>query len=424
MIEVERNVIGIILKGLVDPVTLDLDEKHFSSIHGKKIWRAICFFSNKKMTPDLLLVTEYLEKNNPVNHNDMTWFGDLAQVIKEALPPSTAESHSLVIKQKWKERQVQTIGAEMAASQDVDINKYIKELMALNVTDKNYLHSFAQAADDALLEVEKVMEGESVTIPTGLTEIDNVMGGLHKSDLIIVAARSAMGKTAFLLNMAAANKTGAFVISGEQSRIQAAFRFFSIYGNVPNHLIRTGNIGNEEFGQISTAINMINESGGFIYDKSGPSISEIEAVTRQVYQDHGVSAVYIDYLQKIKHENPNLPPHQAIGEITMRLKDLARELDIPIVALAQVNRGVEKRDDKRPGMGDIKDSGTIEQEADSIITLYRDEVYNEDTTDRGTCEVNFKKNRHGGTGMVRVKWTAPTMRFDDLNSASNYRKQF
>lgn len=421
MIEIERNVIGIILKGLTDPVTLNLDEKHFSSIYGKRIWRAICFFTTKKMTPDLLLVTEYLEDNDPINEDGCSWFGDLANIVNESLPPSTAESHSRAIKDKWKERQVRSIGAEMAADTAADINKYIRELMELNTTDKKYLHTFAEAADDALLEVEKVMNGESVTIPTGLTEIDNVMGGLHKSDLIIVAARSAMGKTAFLLNMAAANKTGALVISGEQSRIQAAQRLFSIYGNVPNHLIRTGKIGNEEFGQISMAIKMINESGGFIYDKSGPSIGEIEAVTRQVYQDHGVSAVYIDYLQKIKHENPNLPPHQAIGEITMRLKDLARELDIPIVALAQVNRSVEKREDKRPNMGDIKDSGTIEQEADSILTLYRDEVYNEDTQDGGTCEVNFKKNRHGGTGMVRVKWTAPTMRFDDLNSLSHYR---
>lgn len=421
MIETERNIIGIILKGLVDPVTLNLDEKYFSSLYGKKIWRAICHFTNKKMTPDLIMVTEYLEDNSPLNEQGSSWFGDLATLAKESLPPSTAESHSRHIKEKWKVRQVKSIGAEMAADESADINKYIKELMTLNTTDKKYLHSFAEAADDALLEVEKIMAGESVTIPTGLSEIDKVMGGLHKSDLIIVAARSAMGKTAFLLNMAAANKTGALVISGEQSRIQAAFRLFSIYGNVPNHLIRTGDIGNEEFGQISMAINMINESGGYIYDKSGPRISEIESVVRQVYQDHGCSAVYIDYLQKIKHENESLPPHQAIGEITMRLKDLARELDIPIVALAQVNRGVEKRDDKRPGMGDIKDSGTIEQEADSILTLYRDEVYNEDTNDNGTCEVNFKKNRHGGTGMVRVKWTAPTMRFDDLNSASNYR---
>ena len=421
MIEIERNVIGIILKGLVDPVTLGLDEKHFSSIYGKRVWRAICFFTDKKMTPDLLMVTEHLEASDPINDNNSSWFGDLATLVKESLPPSTAESHCRAIKEKWKVRQVKSIGAEMSSDEGADINKYIKELMSLNTTDKKYLHSFAEAADDALVEVEKVMAGESVTIPTGLTDIDKVMGGLHKSDLIIVAARSAMGKTAFLLNMAAANKTGALVISGEQSRIQAAFRLFSIYGNVPNHLIRTGDIGNEEFGQISMAINMINESGGYIYDKSGPSISEIESVVRQVYQDHGCSAVYIDYLQKIKHENESLPPHQAIGEITMRLKDLARELDIPIVALAQVNRSVEKRDDKRPGMGDIKDSGTIEQEADSILTLYRDEVYNEDTPDRGTCEVNFKKNRHGGTGMVRVQWTAPTMRFNDLNCASNYR---
>ena len=421
MIETERNVIGIILKGLVDPVTLGLDEKYFSSLYGKKIWRAICHFTNKKMTPDLIIVTEYLENHDPINEGNSSWFGDLATLVKESLPPSTAESHCRVIKDKWKVRQVKSIGAEMASDEGADINKYIKELMSLNTTDKKYLHSFAEAADDALLEVEKIMAGESVTVPTGLADIDKVMGGLHKSDLIIVAARSAMGKTAFLLNMAAANKTGALVISGEQSRIQAAFRLFSIYGNVPNHLIRTGDIGNEEFGQISMAINMINDSGGYIYDKSGPSISEIESVVRQVYQDHGCSAVYIDYLQKIKHENESLPPHQAIGEITMRLKDLARELDIPIVALAQVNRSVEKREDKRPNMGDIKDSGTIEQEADSILTLYRDEVYNEDTSDGGTCEVNFKKNRHGGTGMVRVKWTAPTMRFNDLNSASNYR---
>ncbi|GAF82796.1 unnamed protein product, partial [marine sediment metagenome] len=111
---------------------------------------------------------------------------------------------------------------------------------------------------------------------------------------------------------------------------------------------------------------------------------------------------------------PRLPKHEQVGDIAMRLKELARELNIPVVALAQVSRKVESREDKRPLMGDIKDSGTIEQEADSILTLYRDEVYNEDSPDKGTCEVNFKKNRHGGTGLVRVQWSAPTMRFNDL----------
>jgi replicative DNA helicase len=419
MIDIENNIIGNVLKTFVDPTTLDLQEKHFSCSYGRGIWNAIEYHVARKITPDLITIADYLEKNHPDKViESWSWIGHLGLMAKESLPKSTVESHAKAMRTNWKVREVKNIGAEMANNDDADINKYIKDLMALNVTDKKYLHTFAEASDDALIEVEKVMAGESVTIPTGLSDIDKVMGGLHKSDLIIVAARSAMGKTAFLLNMAAANKTGPLVISGEQSRIQAAFRLFSIYGNVPNHLIRTGDIGNEEFGKISMAISKITESGGYIYDKSGPTISEVEAVARQVYQDSSCTAIYIDYLQKIKHENPNLPPHQAIGEITMRLKDLARELDIPVVALAQVNRSVEKRDDKRPGMGDIKDSGTIEQEADSILTLYRDEVYNEDTPDRGTCEVNFKKNRHGGTGMVRVKWTAPTMRFNDLSDRS------
>ena len=415
MIDIESNVIGLVLKALVEPVHLDLQEKHFSCDYGRSIWSAIEYHTARKVTPDLMTVCEHLDKVKPGGAMESwTWLSHLGKMVRESLPPSTAKDHANAIKTKWKVKQIKTIGHEMSADNNADINKYIKELMALNITDKNYLHTFAEAADAALIEVEKVMSGESVTVPTGLADIDKVMGGLHKSDLVIVAARSAMGKTAFLLNMAAANKNNPLIISGEQSRIQAAFRLFSIYGNIPNHLIRTGDIGNEEFGKISMAISEINKSGGYIYDKSGPSISQIESVARQVYQEHGTTAIYIDYLQKIKHENPNLPPHQAIGEITMRLKDLARELDIPIVALAQVNRGVEKREDKRPEMGDIKDSGTIEQEADSILTLYRDEVYNENTQDRGTCEVNFKKNRHGGTGMVRVKWTAPTMKFDDM----------
>jgi replicative DNA helicase len=200
------------------------------------------------------------------------------------------------------------------------------------------------------------------------------------------------------------------------SRIQAAQRLFSIVGNVPNHKIRTGDIDDIAFAQISSAIESINNNNGWIYDKSGPYMSEIESVARQVKHDHGCTAIYLDYLQRIKHENPKLPKHEQVGDIAMRLKELARELNIPVVALAQVSRKVEERADKRPEMGDIKDSGTIEQEADIILTLYRDDVYNKDSPDRNICEVNFKKNRHGGTGNVNVQWAAPTMVFNDLTN--------
>lgn len=419
MIDIEANVIGNVLKTLSDPATLDLSKNHFSCSYGKKIWAAIEHHVSRKITPDLMTISDYLEKTD-LNGSleSWTWMSHLGQMAKDSLPPSSVNGHAKVIRQKWKVRQIKTIGAEMSNDDDADINQYIKSLMELNTTEKNYLHSFADAADNALDEVEKVMQGESVTIPTGLTDVDKVMGGLHKSDLIIVAARSAMGKTAFLLNMAAANKTKPLIFSTEQSNVQAAFRLFSIYGNVPNHLIRTGEIGNEEFGRISAAITEINGSDGMIYDKSGPYMSEIESTAREVYHNHGCTAIYLDYLQRIKHENPKIPRHEQVGDIAMRLKELARELDIPVVALAQVSRKVEARENKRPDMGDIKDSGTIEQEADSILTIYRDEVYNEDSNDKGTAEINFKKNRHGGTGMIRVKWTAPTMRFTDMTTMS------
>ena len=404
---IERNIIGLCLTGQIDPLLTGLDEKHFSNFAHKQVWIAITSLCHRKLTPDIMTVANELP-------SDSDWFSVLAVMAKDNIGEFSASGHIKQIKKTWLSRELKNIGNEISNSDNADINHYIKKLMSLNTTDKKYSHTFSEMGSDALDEIENVMEGRSKPITTGINSIDKIMGGLHKSDLVIVAARSAMGKTAFLLNMVAANKHKPLLFSTEQSRIQAGFRFFSIFGNVPNHKLRTGDLNNEDYGRMSNAIPMINDCNGIIYDKSGPTMSEVEAAAREHHHNQGISAIYLDYLQRIKHENPSLPAHQAIGDIAMRLKELARELDVPVVALAQVSRKVESRDNKRPDMGDIKDSGTIEQEADSILTLYRDEVYNEDSPDRGTCEVNFKKNRHGGTGMVRVQWTAPTMKFNDL----------
>lgn len=407
---IEQNIIGMSLKGEIDPLSTGLLPEHFTNFALQEAWAMIVDVRIKKQIPDLITVYELLQKKNPT----VDWFVLLAQMQKESLPKITADGHIKKIKQNWVDNEIAKIGKEMSTSSEKDLNLYIKKLMSLNVTEKNYLHSFTQAADDAFIEIEKVINGEIKTVKTGLIDVDQIMGGLHNSDLIIVAARPAMGKTAFLLNMAAANENSPLVFSTEQSRIQAAQRFFSIYGNVPNHKIRTGDLDDDDFAMLTTAVAKISQSNGWIYDKSGPYMSEIEATAREVYQNHGCTAIYLDYLQRIKHENTKLPKHEQVGDIAMRLKELARELNIPVVALAQVSRKCEDRADKRPQMGDIKDSGTIEQEADSILTLYRDDVYNDDSADNGTCEIDFKKNRHGGTGMIRVKWTAPTMKFENL----------
>jgi len=411
---IESNIIGLCSKGLVDASTTGLNEDHFTSFYYKKIWRMIALLRSNKTLPDLITLSNALDEDD----SSIPWISIVGDCISNNIGESSLSAHVARIKSDWVKREVSRIGKEMIAYSEKTINDYITELMSLNSTDKKYIHTFEEMGQDALTSIEKTMAGELKPITTGLSGIDSVMGGLHNSDLIIVAARSAMGKTAFLLNMVAANMERPLLFSTEMSRIQAGYRFFSIYGGVHGHKLRTGEIGNEEFGRMSQAIPKMISSNGIIYDKSGPTMGEIEAVARECYHKNGITAIYLDYLQRIKHENPALPPHQAIGDIAMRLKELARELDIPVVALAQVSRKVEAREDKRPQMGDIKDSGTIEQEADIILTLYRDEVYFDDSPDRGTCEVNFKKNRHGGTGMVRVKWTAPTMTFNDMSEAS------
>ena len=406
---IERNIIGLVLTGQLDPSTTGLEEKHFPNFEDKKIWNAIQEITFKKLTPDTITVSELLP-------DDYNWFAALSVISRDNLGSFSASGHIKQMKENWRVKAVKDIGLEMQNSSETNVNHYIKLLMSLDTVEKKYLYSFEEAAEAAVDEIDRVMQGEVLTVPTGLTDVDKVMGGLHNSDLIIVAARPAMGKTAFMLNMAEANKNKPLIFSTEMSKVQAAQRMFSIVGNVANHKIRTGDITDEDFARISNAIVSINKNGGYIYDKSGPYMSEIESVARQVKHDHGCSAIYLDYLQRIKHENPRLPKHEQVGDIAMRLKELARELDVPVVALAQVNRKVEERTDKRPQMGDIKDSGTIEQEADIILTLYRDQVYNPETQDGGTCEVDFKKNRHGGTGMVRVQWVPQTMVFNDLTT--------
>lgn len=144
------------------------------------------------------------------------------------------------------------------------------------------------------------------------------------------------------------------------------------------------------------------------------SIGEIERLARRWKHEHGLTALYVDYLQRIKGVNPNAERWQQVGDNVMRLKELARELDIPVICLAQVNRACEERGNKRPGMGDIANSSEVEKEADQIMVLYRDEVYDENSTDKGTAEINYVKNRHGPTGVVRVRWQAPFMRFCNL----------
>ena len=295
------------------------------------------------------------------------------------------------------------------------------KIMNLGSETKNYDFSFDEMFRDTIEDALNQMEGnEQGKISTGIYDIDSQIGGFHNGDLIILAARPAMGKTALMINMAMGAGQGKKVgiMSGEQPKVQIGYRAFAIESGLAIGDLRK-EMTEQSYMQLSDAAAKLADKGGRIYEKPAPTIQDVCTKAREWKYKYKIDAIYIDYLQRIKATNTAVPKHEQVAEIAMTLKELARTLDIPIIALAQVNRSVESRPDKRPGTGDIKDSGVVEQEADQILTLYRDEVYFEDTDSRGIAEIDVKKNRHGATGCIRVEWIARCLKFKGLTENWN-----
>jgi len=294
------------------------------------------------------------------------------------------------------------------------IGAAISKLMNIDKSGAKYDHSFADVADVALASLERIYSGKSDSIKTGFKDIDNCIGGWHNSDLIIIPARPAMGKTAFMVNSFLKCDAKVGVISGEQGHEQIGVRSICIDGGISHQNFRRAQLSDDEHKRLEVASKEFSLANGRIYDKPAPTILDVEKIARQWVHKRGVQILFIDYAQRLDHENKKLSRLDKMSDIAMRLKELARTLNIPVIALAQVNRNCEQRPDKRPMMSDIADASAFEKEADIIFTLYRDEVYNEDTTDKGIIEANFEKNRHGSTGRVKLSWKGQTMQVGDF----------
>lgn len=254
-------------------------------------------------------------------------------------------------------------------------------------------------------------------ITTGFRDLNDLTNGLQNSDLIIVAGRPAMGKTAFSLNVALNasykdQKSVAF-FSLEMSSHQLAQRLLAGQAGVDSRKLRAGKFSMEEWQKLSGAAGVLNEMKFFIDDTPAINPLELRAKCRRLKREHGLDLIFVDYLQLMgatKGDNRE----QQISEISRSLKALAKELDVPIVALSQLNRGVEQRQDKRPLISDLRESGAIEQDADIIVFLYRDEVYNDNTPEPGVAEVIIAKHRNGPTGTIRLSFIKEYMLFKDL----------
>ncbi|HJB35271.1 MAG TPA: replicative DNA helicase [Candidatus Blautia merdipullorum] len=277
-----------------------------------------------------------------------------------------------------------------------------------------------QVVLNAIEKIEKASRNQgSVTgIPTGFIDLDYKTSGFQPSDLILVAARPSMGKTAFALNiaqyMAFRNNVTAAIFSLEMSKEQLVNRLLALESKVDSQNIRTGNLEDEEWAKLIEGANIIGNSHLIIDDKPGISISELRSKCRKYKMEHNLGIIFIDYLQLMTGSGRSESRQQEISEISRSLKALARELNVPVVALSQLSRAVEQRPDHRPMLSDLRESGAIEQDADVVMFIYRDDYYNKDSENKNIAEIIIAKQRNGPIGTVNLVWMPNYTKFVNM----------
>ncbi|MCK5685350.1 replicative DNA helicase [bacterium] len=431
--EAESAILGAILleNNCMGGATESLTPDSFYKIENKKIFSSMLSLYNKEQPIDLITLPEELKKSG-----DLEKIGGPAY-IRELLNllPTTAHFASYVSMVYDKNILRELISCatsiiENSYSQEADTRTILDESehvifsIAQNRTKKDFVQ-LKDVIHDTFDMIHELYENkEHITgVPTGYTEFDKMTSGLNKSDLVILAARPSMGKTAFALNVAenvAAAGHRVAIFSLEMSVQQLAMRLLSSVANVDAQKIRNGFIAADDWHPLTMAASKLMELPIFIDDSSSLTLMEIKNKARRLKSQHKIEVIIIDYLQLMHLGRKSESRQQEVSEMSRSLKSLARELDIPIVALSQLSRAVESRPNKRPMLSDLRESGSIEQDADIVIFLYRDEYYNDDSEMAGIAEVIIGKQRNGPVGTVKLQWDSDVARFGNLS----YRDDF
>jgi replicative DNA helicase len=433
-IEAEQAVLGAIFlqpSSLTLASELLIPEDFYRASH-QKIYNAMLELSDKGEPVDLVTVTSELADVNLLEEvGGVSYLSDLANSVPTA---ANIEYYGKIVEEKSILRRL--IRTATGIAQDgysredeveVLLNEAEKTIMA--VAQRKNAGAF-QNIKDVLVQTYDNIEllhdrkGDVTGIPTGFLELDKMTAGFQRNDLIIVAARPSVGKTAFALNIAqnVATKTdeNVAIFSLEMGADQLVMRMLCAEGNIDAQRLRTGSLTPEDWGKLTMAMGSLSNAGIYIDDTPGIRVSEIRAKCRRLKQESGLGMVLIDYLQLIQGSGRSDNRQQEVSEISRTLKELARELKVPVIALSQLSRGVEQRQDKRPMMSDIRESGSIEQDADIVAFLYRDDYYDKESENQNIIEIIIAKQRNGPVGTVSLafvkeynKFVNLEMRFDD-----------
>jgi len=335
---------------------------------------------------------------------------------------SAVVTYAELVRENWRRREAVQVGLELisaARAGEADaVDVAAGRLLALNAVVTACEYTGKQAMQQAWREVDRnyANGGKLPGITTGLSGLDEILGGWHDSDLTIIGGRPAMGKTAFLgglIEAAAGAGKRPGVISAEQPAVQLALRRLSLVSSVAATRLRNGQLEDEDWTRLQAGMTDAVARDMWIYDRSAVTLDELVGIARKWKHTHDIGCLFIDYAQRISV--PRADRISEVSQVARGMKNLARDLQIPVIALAQVVKAVDQRvGDKRPNAGDLANSDELTREADQILMLYRDEVYNRESPDKGMAEVLIEKNRHGPTGFKKVRFIDETMRFCDV----------
>ncbi len=428
----EQSVLGGLLldNQTWDSVSDKIIEEDFYRKDHKLIFRSIAQLAEKQEPFDVITLSELLETTNELE--DAGGLAYLAQLVTETTSAANIVSYANIVRDRSILRQLIHVGTDISDSAFNTEGRETSELLenaerqVFKIAEQRQrgqggFNSIKTLLAEAVDKIETLfeMEGDITGASTGFNDLDEMTSGLQPADLIIVAGRPSMGKTTIAMNMAeniaiSGDKPVA-VFSMEMPGESLAMRMMSSLGRIDQHRVRTGKLEDDEWPRLTSAINLLAETKLFIDDTPALTPTEVRSRARRLAREHGqLGLIVLDYLQLMQSPSSGENRVQQISDISRGLKSLAKELNVPVVALSQLNRNLEQRPNKRPVMSDLRESGAIEQDADLIVFVYRDEVYNEDSPDKGIAEIIIGKQRNGPLGTVRLTFLGQYTRFENF----------
>jgi replicative DNA helicase len=437
-VEAEQSVLGGLLleASALDKIADLVTDDDFYRHEHRLIFRQIVRLSEQAKPVDVITVAEALEIAGDLDKvGGLPYLGSLAQNVPSA---ANIRRYGEIVRERSIMRKLVEVGTDISSSayspagRDAaqlldEAESKVFEIAEAGSRGKQGFMSMPPLLTQVVERIETLYgrdnQSDVTGTATGFTDLDRMTSGLQPGDLIIVAGRPSMGKTAFSINIAENvaldGKLPVAIFSMEMGASQLAMRMLGSVGKLNQHDLRTGRLQDDDWGRLTHALGRLNDAPVYIDESAALSALEVRARARRLHrQNNGLGLIVLDYLQLMSSPGNKASENRAteISEISRSLKSLAKELHVPVIALSQLNRSLEQRPNKRPVMSDLRESGAIEQDADLILFIYRDEVYNSDSPDKGKAEIIIGKQRNGPIGKVELAFRGEYTRFDNLAS--------